>query len=206
MRLFVSAGPKLRALTLVNSLDSILCLKPRICLLLWLLYWSCFFPWADSGTAEYMRMLHRCWTASGDPIESYYETSGGLRALLAPSKSTAVLVSSNWRKFSMRLLLLAKFAQRLLFIHVFLVCITCLLPSRASPLLVQTLFLFQLKSQENPYSWFVFDFPHTNAYSISGGWWRTGSEVLSTSIFTGSFFKFPVLQSSWLCPSSTWQH
>lgn len=54
-------------------------------------------PWTGSGTAGHVRGLYRCWTASQDPVERCFGTSGGPRALLAPGKFTAVLVSSNWR-------------------------------------------------------------------------------------------------------------
>lgn len=160
-----------------------------------------FFPEQAVG----LLAVWECYIDAGALLYRWM-TSGGPRDLFAPGKSTAVLVSHNWRIFPRALLLLAKFAQHFLFIHVFTECITCLLPSRASPLPGQTLLLFWLKSWENPDSWFVFEFPHTNAYSISGRWWRTGSEVLSTSIFTASFFKFPVLLSSWLCLRSIQQH
>lgn len=59
------------------------------------------FPRTGSGTAGHERGLYRCWVASGDPIERCFGASGGPRALLTPGKSTAVIVSSNWRNFSM---------------------------------------------------------------------------------------------------------
>lgn len=57
-------------------------------------------PWAGSGTVGHVRRRYRCQTAPGDPTERCFWGSGGPGDLLAPGKSTAVLVSSNWRNLS----------------------------------------------------------------------------------------------------------